>query len=566
MTLDEIDELLCTKGYPSRRELAGLPLGSLLLELDASAWTTGGRAIELYDHDHPNSRDIEKDEQDLSIEDLEDRLREQERILGNERILEVYRQHILNVIKAAVLLTTNGYFRILERHDIWSLEPFASYGQFLQSKNADCPLGPEESFHRKFVRFAALYHDIGKVVHRERHGLLGRHLLETISEKESTELRDLLRHEGQDYFALLIEMIGHHDLFGTLCTGEASRPVLLDTLRLKEPSRLLGCLATMNIADIYSTLKTRNLRMDLRIFQTVLDDWKFMADRIKEEKGREPILFQTNMEKSLLFYAQQREAAADRIRRMIVSAIFMLTEIRGLWGTESDRRALEDAMAAIAAKLENRSEPVTIGELRWLSKKVARKASRNKLEECIALVGQGTYAGKEIGDALIAIHRECAVGQDELKVWAKKITSDVVLDALKRRLGARMVEFCDSFALICKFNYALRFVVKLVHSWIDEKAPLVRRQDQIVEPKQMFDMIDVRDIATLAVELFVRLTENYQDLTRPKGQHQCRIGIELLGVTRSESISKRIVSLLLDERKDLGLNWIADEATVWYFG
>ncbi|MBN1130078.1 MAG: hypothetical protein JXA71_13895, partial [Chitinispirillaceae bacterium] len=127
MTLEEIDGILCSKGYPARADLEKFPLGKLLLQLDSCAWTTGGRAVELYDRENPNSRDLGRDEQDLSIEDLEDRLREQERILCNEKILEIYRQHIQYTIKAAALLTTNGYFRILERYDIWSLEPFATY-------------------------------------------------------------------------------------------------------------------------------------------------------------------------------------------------------------------------------------------------------------------------------------------------------------------------------------------------------------------------------------------------------------------------------------------------------
>ncbi|MBN2037396.1 MAG: hypothetical protein JW768_11685 [Chitinispirillaceae bacterium] len=565
MTLDELDAILRTKGYPSRNELGQFPLGSMLLDLDSCAWTTGNRVVELYDRENPNSRDLGRDEQDLSIQDLEERLREQERILGNERILEVYRQHMHYMIKAAVLLTTNDYFRILERYDIWSIEPFASYGRFLQSRKPDSLLGPQESYHRKFLRFAALYHDIGKIIHRERHGVLGKHLLETLEDTTTREVRDLLRRDGQDYFALLVEMIGNHDLFGMLCTGEASRPVLLDLLRLKDPVRALGGLATLTIADIYSTLKIRSLRMDLRIFQTVLDDWKFIVDQIQEETKREPILFQTGMEKLLLFYVQQREYAAERIRRIIISAIFMLTEIRGMWGTPADQRAIEDAISAINSKLNKRSEQVTIAELRWLSTKVARKTSRDALETCIEAVGKGSYAGKEIGDALILVRRECGVSQEEIKVWARKVTADVVLDALRKRLGSRIVGFCDSFALVCKFNYTLRFVVRFVQAWIDAKVAIMRLQDQIVAPKKLFEMIDARELTAIVVELFVRLTENYQDLTLQKGQHQRRIGIELRGITRPSSIAERIVDLLQSGRSDEAMNWIVDEATAWYF-
>ena len=67
------------------------------------------------------------------------------------------------------------------------------------------------------------------------------------------------------------------------------------------------------------------------------------------------------------------------------------------------------------------------------------------------------------------------------------------------------------------------------------------------------------------VEIFSRLVDNYQDLTYQKGQRQRRIGIELLGVTRSSAISNRIVELMLRDRANEGVNWIVDEATAWYF-
>jgi hypothetical protein len=565
MTLDRIDDILRNKGYPSRQELQNFPLGELLLVLDSSAWTSGGRAVELYEKENPNSRDLGKDEQDLSIPELEERLREQERILNNEKITEVYRHHIIYVIKASVLLTTNAYHRILEKSDIWSAEPFAAYGQFLQSKNSDSLLGPNDSYFRKFLRFAALYHDIGKTINRERHGLLGKHLLETLSDAHTAEIRNLLRFDGDDYFPLLIELTGYHDLFGTLCTGEASRSVLLDAMRLKEPAKVLGCQATLNIADIYSTLKAKNLAMDERIFKTVLEDWKFMVDCIKEEKQREPVLFQTGMEKTVLFYSQQRHYAAERIQRLLVSAIFMITEIKGMWGTQADQHAIDEALNRIAQKLDREGEPVTVQELKWLAAKVARKTSRNKLENCIALIGKEQPVDRELVDVLLEIRGECSVTQDELKSWAKRITADVLIDALRKRLGPRLVDFCDCFALVCKFNYALRFIQPLVTAWINEKVAFLRVQDRLDDPKQVFEMIDVREIATVIVEIFSRIMENYQDLTYQKGQRQRRIGIELLGVTRSSLIMNRIIELLLSDRKAEGVNWVVDEATAWYF-
>jgi hypothetical protein len=162
------------------------------------------------------------------------------------------------------------------------------------------------------------------------------------------------------------------------------------------------------------------------------------------------------------------------------------------------------------------------------------------------------------------IRNECSVTQDELNSWAQRITTDVVADALRKRSGPGLVDFCDCFALVCKFNYALRFIQPLVTAWINEKVAFLRVQDSLDDPKGLLEKIDVRDIAATIVELFSRIMENYADLTWQKGQRQRRIGIELLGVTRSHTISDRIIELLLSDRRAEGINWVVDEATAWF--
>lgn len=150
-------------------------------------------------------------------------------------------------------------------------------------------------------------------------------------------------------------------------------------------------------------------------------------------------------------------------------------------------------------------------------------------------------------------------------VVVKRITNEVVTDALRKRLGPRIVDFCDCFALVCKFNYALRFILPLVTEWINQKVAFLRVQDQLTDPKLVFETVDVREIAALIVELFSRLQENYGDLTYQKGERQRRIGIELLGVTRSSAILQRIIELLLGDRRAEGVNWVVNEASAWYF-
>jgi hypothetical protein len=236
-----------------------------------------------------------------------------------------------------------------------------------------------------------------------------------------------------------------------------------------------------------------------------------------------------------------------------------------MWGTPVDQRAIEEALNRLAQKLDRQGDQVTVRELKWLAAKAARRSSRDKIERCIAVAEKGKLAERDLVDALMETRNECSVTQEELKSWAQRITPDVVVDALRKRAGSRLVDFCDCFALVCKFNYALRFVQPLVTAWINEKVAFLRVQDRLDDPKQAFEMIDVREIAATVVEIFSRIMENFSDLTWQKGQRQRRIGIELLGVTRSNMIMDRIIELLLSERKAEGINWVVDEATAWYF-
>lgn len=450
MNLDAYDEVL-KKGYPGIQDLRDFPLADELEKLDRLAWTSTARPISL-----------EKEEPDIPKSELADVLRKENRMLREEKLGEVYRQHIKGVMRCLNFLIERDLGSVLPEFTPaeWARSPFFEYNDFLGGANKE---------FMKFLRFVALYHDIGKVIHRDRHTMLGQHLLESISDDATRSFKTIL--DGS--YLMMSQLIAHHDLFGVLWTGEASRPVLVDALRLKQAEETINALVTLNLADIYGALS----RMTPRIMTTVLNDWKFIRGLIREEEPVEGIVYKSDLERAILKQSQEQERTTERLRRLLVTIIYMLKNL-----TDDEKTSL-----------------------------------------------------------------------------ARGVTNDVVFDALKNRLGPELRVFCFDFALVCKFDYTLRFFVDLVSAW-------VKKQKAARDPEGInIGEVDIRGISAILVEILVRLVTNYRDLTRQREGWPRRIGIELLGLTRSTGISKRVIELLLSGRRTEGVNWIADEATAWYF-
>ncbi|MBN2411769.1 HD domain-containing protein [candidate division KSB1 bacterium] len=436
------------KGYPNRDDLAKFPLGDKLRELDLLAWTKTARTIKL-----------KEDELDLGRTELEEKLKADKRMLEEEQLGEIYRKHISRVISCINHLVEPDFKGFIERvpETIWANDPLSSYIKFIDSLK-------KEEDTRKFLRFVALYHDIGKVTHRDRHPILGRHILESLSDRDTNDFKNILGKR----FSMMIQLIAYHDLFGVLCTGEASRPVLIDALRHKEAEKSISCLVTLNLADIAGTLP----EMRMEIMHTVLSDWLFMKNLLEEQRPEHGIIYRSALEKQILSQAQEQERTTERIRRLLVTIIFRVNN------------------------------------------------------------------NADLKETLI-----------------KSVTSDLVLDALKTRLGPELLVFCYDFALVCKLDYLLRFFIDLISKWIELK----------IEEKPDNGDIDIREIIFIILEILVRLVTNYRDLTHQREGWPRRIGLELLGITRAKDISQRVIDLLLKGRHIEGVNWIADEATAWYF-
>jgi len=438
----EINEIL-DKGYPDRCQLCGFPLEERLRTLDLRVWTRTVRPIDLREDEEnellPSVREEGGVSEKAAREKIENAVRKDNRLLSQElsreELGEIYRHHIVKMMKAINWLTTGQAKKICPVAD-WSISPLIDF---------EANLLRIPSKGSQFLRLLALYHDIGKVFHRDRHPALGGHLLEGNKDDESRLIETL---EGTEQLLMGVAGLG----LGKIDPG----------------ARAIDYLVTLNIADMYGTLS----EVTPRQLKIVLGDWKYIVNL-----SSQTVMSQSQLEEKILEHAQLPDNAAERIRRLLVAAM--------------------------------------------LSKSVKSKYDLSKLE-----------------------------------VLADKITVPIIRNALTKRLGPDLRVFCYDFALICKLDYTLRFLETLVSEWIssEQKKQSVELQD-----------INVEGLADIIVEILERLVKNYRDLTRHREGWTRRVGIELMGLSRADEIVQQVIGLLLSDRRIAGVNWIADEATAFYF-
>lgn len=298
---------------------------------------------------------------------------------------------------------------------------------------------------KNFLRIAALYHDIGKIIHKDRHPLEGFQLIKNVDKKEAKRLASM---SGSDEIRLLGQLIKYHDLFGVVGTGEGSAPVLIDAIAfhsdaVNDQLATLSLLLFLNIADISGVIPLKSTKVG-----TLASDWLRLCYHIKNANGD-----RQKFANELIISEQKPTQAIERIRRLL----------------------LEQA-------------PV---------------------ELCKSLNSPG-----QIGDIL-------------------SVT-----------MGTQFYDFWSDFALICKLDYALRFVGKLENGAVSNQI----ESDKVIE---------------IFISLIKELVQSYSALTKRLDGSRRRIGIEVSGWTRTEQIEKSLINILFSDLP-LGVGWAAEEATAWY--
>ena len=183
------------------------------------------------------------------------------------------------------------------------------------------------------LRFAALYHDIGKSIIKERHPVIGWYIAQYIKPEDRDKLRELFGDE--DDVRLLMAIIRDHDQFGILSTGEASIPILQSAINFgasqDDRKRILSALAMCNLADMVGTFDvdgeaTDRLLGDWRWFMGALDHCTDTGDRLDEylvhQASRIRSATQTPWEAKLLtnYPYVAIPNVTERVRRLLMEA------------------------------------------------------------------------------------------------------------------------------------------------------------------------------------------------------------------------------------------------------
>jgi hypothetical protein len=165
-------------------------------------------------------------------------------------------------------------------------------------------------------RLAALYHDIGKYIIKERHPTIGWYTMEYLKPADKAQLLGLLN-ERQDYLELLLVMVRDHDEFGVLCTGEASYPILLNaTTSLSnldaDKRKIISSIMWLNLADIVGTLYDE---LTIGTVNDIIDDWKWYTDALDLCKKKEQTL-----EEYVIKESSSEDMVVKRISRLLIEA------------------------------------------------------------------------------------------------------------------------------------------------------------------------------------------------------------------------------------------------------
>jgi hypothetical protein len=299
----------------------------------------------------------------------------------------------------------------------------------------------------------------------------------------------------------------------------------------------------INLADICGTVgNIKPLQ-----FQIVADDWKYINNLIEGQKLR----YRTDLEIRVIKDAQQPENAAERIRRLLTTSIFRSGDALACkigFNPENYSRDPDNEKEEMKNKIRQYNIGIygqiniTETDNGWIISDGSKKYNAKK---------EYNLANKE-HDLLVYY----SISSHDKELLAYRITNSMILEVLAKRLGPELTVFCSDFALLCKLDYALRFFARLTMKWIERELKNTSGETQ---------NIGVAGLADIIVEFLARLVTNYRDLTFHKDGSRRRIGIELMGLTRANDISDRIIELLLSDHRIEGVNWAADEVTAWYF-
>lgn len=181
--------------------------------------------------------------------------------------------HVRAVVKKALQINEHGLSAVVQTRDQELLYQMADlecdYLAIYESPEM-AARGWSAQAAKGYIAVAALYHDIGKIIQRDRHPTIGYYHLQYSPEQAA--LRSQFRTELDHW--LFLHIIRFHDVFGVVSTGEGSLSALVDLIPMREMSEaerlgILHLFLRINLADIAGTVpvreaKIRHMMTDLR--------------------------------------------------------------------------------------------------------------------------------------------------------------------------------------------------------------------------------------------------------------------------------------------------------------
>ena len=173
--------------------------------------------------------------------------------------------HVRAVVKKALQINENGISAVVQtdddelRYQMAELE--CDYLAIYESPEM-AALGWSAQAAKGYIAVAALYHDIGKIIQRDRHPTIGYYHLQYSPEQAA--LRSMFRTELDHW--LFLHFVRFHDVFGVVSTGEGSLSALVDLIPMREMSEaerlgILHLFLRINLADIAGTVPVREAKI-----------------------------------------------------------------------------------------------------------------------------------------------------------------------------------------------------------------------------------------------------------------------------------------------------------------
>ncbi len=180
--------------------------------------------------------------------------------------------HVRAVVKKALQINEHGLGAVVQTSDDELLFQMAElecdYLAIFESPEM-LARGWSAVAAKGYIAVAALYHDVGKIIQRERHSTIGYYHLQCSDEQAA--LRSMFCTELDHW--LFLHIIRFHEVFGVISTGEGSLAALVDLIPMRQMSEaerlgILHIFLRITLADIAGTItvresKIRNMMQDL---------------------------------------------------------------------------------------------------------------------------------------------------------------------------------------------------------------------------------------------------------------------------------------------------------------